>query len=322
MEEKERYEIKDRWLVDTQNNYKQIYAIDSYIDRPIIDLLNQQDKQIKELEEENGYIIFSDSYDENGIAIHEQKFVKYKDIFKELVDENKKLKQENQQLKEHLEQIENIKAVEFIDAIKHYEQQIRELKKQLEEKEKQIFELMSKLDLKENEPVYCSLSGRDCEVLGKVKDLEKQLKQSQNQKAIEELEKIAEKIKSVPKCFDAHNLIPTFKTYRITDDGVKTDECGNKIIKAGTPLFETKNFEQDRTLAVSTSKTIFGRTDIAGFVRYDIDVSSGEAVVMCRNMDYADQMELLEQYIDNQIKELKGEEDKKNESKTKSNSKQ
>ena len=53
MKNKERFEIKDRWLVDTENNYKQIYAIDSYIDRPVIDLLNQQDKHIKELEQEN-----------------------------------------------------------------------------------------------------------------------------------------------------------------------------------------------------------------------------------------------------------------------------
>lgn len=56
MEEKGRYKIKDRWLVDTENNYKQIYAIDSYIDRPVIDLLNQQDKRIKELEQENLFL--------------------------------------------------------------------------------------------------------------------------------------------------------------------------------------------------------------------------------------------------------------------------
>lgn len=52
MKNKERFEIKDRWLVDTENNYKQIYAVDSYIDRPVIDLLNQQDKEIKQLKEQ------------------------------------------------------------------------------------------------------------------------------------------------------------------------------------------------------------------------------------------------------------------------------
>lgn len=98
MKEKERYIYTKidgyYWIKDTETN-------ENYcVNKSIVKLLNQQDKRIKELEEENGYIIFSDSYDENGIAIHEQKFVKYKDIFKELVDENKKLKQENKQLKQ------------------------------------------------------------------------------------------------------------------------------------------------------------------------------------------------------------------------------
>lgn len=46
----------------------------------LIDLLNQQDKRIKELEKENGFIVFADGYDENGNEVHKQKFVKYKDI--------------------------------------------------------------------------------------------------------------------------------------------------------------------------------------------------------------------------------------------------
>lgn len=113
----------------------------------IIDLLNQQDKRIKELEsklrvsnslntslsldcnelkkrydsqeklltrklaensrltlenqqlkEENGYIIFADGYDKNGNEIHKQEFVKYKDKFQELVEENQQLKQSQKKL--------------------------------------------------------------------------------------------------------------------------------------------------------------------------------------------------------------------------------
>lgn len=82
--------------------------------KDIVDLLNQQDKRIKELEEENGYIIFSDGYDENNIAIHEQKFVKYKDKFKELVYENNKLKQENQQFKQSQKQL----AIDVLNELK------------------------------------------------------------------------------------------------------------------------------------------------------------------------------------------------------------
>lgn len=61
-------------------------------------LLNKQTKRIKELEEENGYIIFADGYDENGNEVHKQEFVKYKDKFRELLEENKKLKQSQKEL--------------------------------------------------------------------------------------------------------------------------------------------------------------------------------------------------------------------------------
>lgn len=64
----------------------------------LLDRLNQQDKRIKVLEEENGYIVFADGYDEKGNKIHKQLIVKYKNKFKELVEENKKLKQTEEQL--------------------------------------------------------------------------------------------------------------------------------------------------------------------------------------------------------------------------------
>lgn len=107
MGEKERYYS----LIDNNGNfelrdyesYKDIYSL-----YELDDLLNQQDKRIKELEEENGYIIFADGYDENGNEIHRQEFVKYKDKFQEFVEENKQLKQTQKQLAiEKLKQITN-----------------------------------------------------------------------------------------------------------------------------------------------------------------------------------------------------------------------
>ena len=52
----------------------------------------------QQLKEESGYIIFSDGYDENGNKIHRQEFVKYKDKFKRVIEENKQLKQSQKQL--------------------------------------------------------------------------------------------------------------------------------------------------------------------------------------------------------------------------------
>lgn len=97
MEEKERYAIEydeqkfKHYFVDT--NSKEIFGY-----KGILNILNEQDKEIRQLKEENGYIIFADGYDENGNEIHRQEFVKYKDKFKEFVEENKKLKQSQRQL--------------------------------------------------------------------------------------------------------------------------------------------------------------------------------------------------------------------------------
>ena len=124
MEEKERYEyihndeIGDGILDIKTNN--EVYDIEQ-----MSDLLNQQDKEIKDLQndnewlcderqrlrkyvdglidehkqlkEESGYIIFSDGYDENGNEVHKQEFVKYKDKFRELLEEIKQLKQSQKQ---------------------------------------------------------------------------------------------------------------------------------------------------------------------------------------------------------------------------------
>ncbi len=125
----ERYEwgyngkVLKHYILDTETNDELGYE-------EIFDLLNQQDKEIKMLKEkyedrkkfcinqvscqqklidkllkenqqlqaENGYIIFADGYDKNGNEIHRQEFVKYKDKFKELVEENKQLKQLQKQL--------------------------------------------------------------------------------------------------------------------------------------------------------------------------------------------------------------------------------
>lgn len=111
------------FFIDTETN------IEYFINKFLVDLLNNQDKHIKGLEnsnqklqdyywgrinkldelynkdleerleenqqlkEENGYIIFSDGYDANGNKIQRQEFVTYKDKCKELIEENKKLKQ-------------------------------------------------------------------------------------------------------------------------------------------------------------------------------------------------------------------------------------
>ena len=145
--EKERYEyihndeIGDG-LLDIKNN-NEIYDIEQ-----MSDLLNQQDARIKELELENGYIIFADGYDENGNEVNKQVYTTYKSKCDELIKENQQLKKENKNLKEMISTQLNNNA----DNVDFIENQRKEIE---------------------------------------------QLKQSQTQKAIDELEKVREWIKSL-----------------------------------------------------------------------------------------------------------------------------
>lgn len=167
MEEKNRYiYIKIDgyyWIKDIETN-------ENYcVDKKIVNLLNQQDKEIKtlktkfeerkkfcisqvkcqqdliykllednqQLKEENGYIIFVDGYDENGNEIHKQKFIKYKDKFKELVEENK-------QLKEHIKDLELLLNADkkmktnSLNGFEKLRQKYQQLKQSQNQKENEI----------------------------------------------------------------------------------------------------------------------------------------------------------------------------------------
>lgn len=78
----------------------------------VVRVLNQQDARIKELEDKNGYIIFADEHDDNGIEVNKQVYTTYMLKCDELIE----LIQENQQLK----QSQNQKAIEELEKVKRY----------------------------------------------------------------------------------------------------------------------------------------------------------------------------------------------------------
>lgn len=84
-------------LILVEYNYDEIVNLKN--------LLNQQDAKIKELEKENGYMLFEDGYDKDGNKIQKQIYTTYKQEFERLILENKKLRKENQQLKERNKQL-------------------------------------------------------------------------------------------------------------------------------------------------------------------------------------------------------------------------
>ena len=135
MKEKERYEwgcngkVFKHYILDTQTKEELGYE-------EVCDLLNKQDKRIKELEQKNGYVLFEDGYDENGNEINRQVYTTYKEEFTRLVLENKKLRKENQQLKQQLET--------FAHRISDQNEEILELKQQLHDLLKKIVEDIEK----------------------------------------------------------------------------------------------------------------------------------------------------------------------------------
>lgn len=182
MKEKERFELQE--VFEDGSFHWCLKDNDTKLLKPLVnlyncvDLLNQQDARIKELEAENGYIIFADGYDKNGNEIHRQEFVKYKDKFNELVEENKKLKIENGSLKEKIStQLQN--NADNVDFMENQRKEIEHLKEKLK-------------DIKNNYRRQI-----DSLLIARL-NLFKQLKQSQKQLAINELEKL--------KDFIDHNI--------------------------------------------------------------------------------------------------------------------
>lgn len=97
------YQERDRQFQSVIQRYHLLNELQSNYDKKDkLQLLEMQCLELvnenEQLKKENGYIVFSDGYGKNGDEIHRQEFVKYKDKFKELVEENKKLKQSQKEL--------------------------------------------------------------------------------------------------------------------------------------------------------------------------------------------------------------------------------
>ena len=135
MEEKERYEYFFGTNTIKDNKTNQFYGC-------VVDLLNQQDKRIKDLED--------------LVIEYKNKLYRRLDQVDNLIEKNKQLKQ------------------------------------QLAESERKNFELLTKLNLKEYAPAFCTLADRDCEALGQIEELKQQL--AEKDKAIENWQTMYESV--------------------------------------------------------------------------------------------------------------------------------
>ena len=75
----------------------------------------------------------------------------------------------------NLDTNETFYGYQVCELLEQKDQRIAELEAKLAESEKKNFELVAKLNLKEHKPAFCILANRDCEALGQVEELQKQL---------------------------------------------------------------------------------------------------------------------------------------------------
>lgn len=81
----------------------------------------------------------------------------------------------------------------FKQGINDYQNQIDQLKQENEK----LFLQLSKQEIDEHKPVYCTLAGNDCKYLGKIKELRQQL--AKKDKEIEKLNKTLEMCKHIER---------------------------------------------------------------------------------------------------------------------------
>ena len=81
---------------------------------------------------------------------------------------------------------------EIIELLEEKDQQISDLEAKFAESERKNFELLTKLNLKEYAPAFCTLADRDCEVLGQIEELKQQL--AEKDKAIENWQTMYESV--------------------------------------------------------------------------------------------------------------------------------
>ena len=72
-----------------------------------------------------------------------------------------------------------------VEIISNKDQQLADLEAKLAESERKNFELLTKLNLKEYAPAFCTLADRDCEALGQIERLKQRL--ADKEKEIESL---------------------------------------------------------------------------------------------------------------------------------------
>lgn len=137
MSKEKRYKIQNRWLVDTKNNNKELYAIDSYIDESVIDLLNNQDQQIADLQHRLE-VAAKELFKYRSYKTTDERIRDLENLYSDYKKENQQLKQSQKQLA--IEELKGLRDkicdigydedynTDYFEVMKEIDDQIKSLK--------------------------------------------------------------------------------------------------------------------------------------------------------------------------------------------------
>ena len=128
--------------------------------------------------------------------------------------------------------------------------QLADLETKLAESEKKNFELVAKIKLKEHTPAFCTLADGDCEALGKIAELQKQL--AEKDKAIENWQTIYESV--VQTCHNDKEEIERLNKRLETQENIITNLVEDN--RASQEWYRKQLVEKDKEIEYQESMKI------------------------------------------------------------------
>ena len=184
--------------------------------------------------------------------------------------------------------------------IKDQSKQIADLEAKLAESKKKNFELVAKIKLKEHTPAFCTLADRDCEALGKIAELQKQL--AEKDKAIENWQTIYESV--VQTCHNDKEEIERLNKKLETQENIITNLVEDN--RASQEWYRKQLEEKDKEIEYQESMKILAVENQNKKAIEQLEKVKSAFGLINSKLDKVETIKEYIHYIDHQINELKG----------------
>ena len=184
--------------------------------------------------------------------------------------------------------------------IKDQSKQIADLEAKLAESKKKNFELVAKIKLKEHTPAFCTLADGDCEALGKIAELQKQL--AEKDKAIENWQTIYESV--VQTCHNDKEEIERLNKKLETQENIITNLVEDN--RASQEWYRKQLEEKDKEIEYQESMKILAVENQNKKAIEQLEKVKSAFGLINSKLDKVETIKEYIHYIDHQINELKG----------------